>query len=86
MSWAEGAVLQLALPVLSVTGIRMDSSAYPGMSADRSCVCLPLVSNTSTHSWPPSLSQEVVKNKSRCETARGRAPRTGQGPRPQSSA
>lgn len=34
------------------------------------------------HSWPPSLSKEGVKSKSRHETARGRAKGTGQDPRP----
>lgn len=34
------------------------------------------------HSWPPSLSKEGVNSKSRHETARGRAVRTGQEPGP----
>lgn len=34
------------------------------------------------HSWPPSLSKEGAKSKSRHVTARGRAMRTGQDPRP----
>lgn len=83
---SRGAVLQLALPMLNITGARMDPSVYPGMSAGSSCGCLPLVSYTSTTSWAPSLSQEGVKSKNSHETARGRALRTGWAPRPLSRA
>lgn len=60
-----------------------DGFLYLPRHARRQQLCMPPSGLLHIHhSWPPSLSKEGVNSKSRHETARGRAVRTGQGPGP----